>query len=148
MWNGSPISIKICTQLYCNPHRRHCVVSLSKNINPSLVLVQPRKTCPYITERLLAGAILNIPGEEDILIKRPVTVHGSILLAELVAILAVLEHLINSSYRSKSLRLFSDSQTALGIITLNWDHKNYSEVIRRIKDYIQQLEGDGWTAGV
>ena len=35
------------------PHRRHCVVSLSKNINPSLELVQPRKTRPYITERLL-----------------------------------------------------------------------------------------------
>ena len=32
-----------------------CAVSLSKNINPSLVLVQPRKTCPYITERLLMG---------------------------------------------------------------------------------------------
>ena len=28
-------------------------VFLSKNINPSLVLVQPRKTRPYITERLL-----------------------------------------------------------------------------------------------
>ena len=37
------------------PHRRHCVVSLSKNINPSVVLVQPRKTRPYITERLLMG---------------------------------------------------------------------------------------------
>ena len=39
------------------PHLRHCVVSLSKNINPSLVLVQPRKTRPYIhvTERLLMG---------------------------------------------------------------------------------------------
>ena len=37
------------------PHGRHCVVSLSKNINPSLVLVQPRKTRPYITERLLMG---------------------------------------------------------------------------------------------
>ena len=35
------------------PHRHHCVVSLSKNINPSLVLVQPRKTCPFKTERLL-----------------------------------------------------------------------------------------------
>ena len=35
--------------------RRHWVVSLSKNINPSLVLVQPRKTCPFITERLLMG---------------------------------------------------------------------------------------------
>ena len=34
---------------------RHCVVSLSKNINPSLVLVQPRKTRPYITEKLLMG---------------------------------------------------------------------------------------------
>ena len=37
------------------PHRRHCVVSLSKSINPSLVLVQPRKTRPSITERLLMG---------------------------------------------------------------------------------------------
>ena len=37
------------------PHRRHCVVSLSKNINPSLLLVQPRKTRPFITERLLMG---------------------------------------------------------------------------------------------
>ena len=37
------------------PHRHHCVVSLSKNINPSLVLVQPRKTRPFITERLLMG---------------------------------------------------------------------------------------------
>ena len=37
------------------PHRRHCVVSLSKNINPSLVLVQPRRTRPFITERLLMG---------------------------------------------------------------------------------------------
>ena len=37
------------------PNRHHCVVSLSKNINPSLELVQPRKTRPYITERLLMG---------------------------------------------------------------------------------------------
>ena len=32
------------------PHWHHCVVSLSKNINSNLVLVQPRKTRPYITE--------------------------------------------------------------------------------------------------
>ena len=35
------------------PHRHHCFVSLS--INPSLVLVQPRKTRSYINERLLMG---------------------------------------------------------------------------------------------
>ena len=37
------------------PYRGHHFVSLSKNIIPSLVLVQPRKTQPYITERLLMG---------------------------------------------------------------------------------------------
>ena len=37
------------------PHRHHCVVSLIKIINPSLVLVLPRKTGPFITERLLMG---------------------------------------------------------------------------------------------
>ena len=37
------------------PHRCHYIVSLSKNINPSLVLVQPRKTRSFITERLLMG---------------------------------------------------------------------------------------------
>ena len=37
------------------PQGHHCAVSLSKNINPSLVLVQPRKTRPFITEILLMG---------------------------------------------------------------------------------------------
>ena len=37
------------------PHRHYCLVSLSKNGNPSLVLVQPRNTCPFMTERLLMG---------------------------------------------------------------------------------------------
>ena len=32
-------------------------MSLSKNINPALELVQPRKTRPFITERLLMGCI-------------------------------------------------------------------------------------------
>ena len=31
-------------------------IPVSKNIHPSLVLVQPRKTCPFITERLLMGS--------------------------------------------------------------------------------------------
>ena len=38
------------------PHRRHCVVVLEHgHIYPSLVLVQPRKTRPCLTERLLMG---------------------------------------------------------------------------------------------
>ena len=34
------------------PHRRHCVVVLEQD-NRSLVLVQPRKIRPFLTERLL-----------------------------------------------------------------------------------------------
>ena len=37
------------------PHLRHCIVVLEQDIYPSLVMVQPRKTCPYITVRLLMG---------------------------------------------------------------------------------------------
>ena len=37
------------------PHRCHCVVFLSKNINPSLALIKPRKTRAFITEILLMG---------------------------------------------------------------------------------------------
>ena len=37
------------------PHRLHCIVSLSKNGYPGLVLVQPKKTRPFITEILLLG---------------------------------------------------------------------------------------------
>ena len=37
------------------PHWRHCLTSLSKNISPSLVLVQPTKNRLYKTERLLMG---------------------------------------------------------------------------------------------
>ena len=33
----------------------HCVYPWARHINPSLVLVQPRKTRPFITERLLMG---------------------------------------------------------------------------------------------
>ena len=36
-------------------NRRHCVVSLNKTINPSLVLVQPRKRRLFITGSLLTG---------------------------------------------------------------------------------------------
>ena len=55
--NGSVVECLIRDQKGSGfvPHRCHWIVSLSKNINPSLVLVQPRKTRPYITERLLMG---------------------------------------------------------------------------------------------
>ena len=37
------------------PHRSHWVVVIEQGIHPSLILVQPRKTRPCLTERLLMG---------------------------------------------------------------------------------------------
>ena len=37
------------------PHRRHCAVVLEQHFYPSHLLVQPRKTRPCLTERLLMG---------------------------------------------------------------------------------------------
>ena len=40
------------------PYLYHCFVVLEQHtfiLSPSLVLVQPRKTCPCLTERLLMG---------------------------------------------------------------------------------------------
>ena len=52
---------------------------------------------------------------------------GSILLGELVAIL-----IANSTQiQHREIRIFSDSQTAVGIITLNWVSNHYLDVIKK-----------------
>ena len=48
-------SVEECLTRDRGPHQRHCAESLRKNISPSLVLVQPRKTSHFITEILLMG---------------------------------------------------------------------------------------------
>ena len=54
-WLSGRVLVSIPRGRGLEPHRRHCVVSLSKNSNHSLVLVQPRTTRPFITEILLMG---------------------------------------------------------------------------------------------
>ena len=44
----------------------------ARQINPSLVLVQPRKTCPYITERLLMGR------KESNQTNKSLSIHGQL----------------------------------------------------------------------
>ena len=76
---------------------------------------------------------------------RPVAARGSILLAELVAILMVLELAVSKKISdfSSSLQIFSDSQSAVGILTLNWASTNYTILISQIKSLLQQLESTG-----
>ena len=56
MWERSGSVVECLTRdRGFEPHRCRCAVSLSKNINPSIELVQPRKTRPFISKRLLMG---------------------------------------------------------------------------------------------
>ena len=52
-------------------------------------------------------------------LKCPVSAHGSILLAELVAILSVVENLSDQQTSASHVRIFCDRQSAVGILSLN-----------------------------
>ncbi|CAG2186659.1 unnamed protein product [Mytilus edulis] len=82
-----------------------------------------------------AGAVVYSGNSQGISLKRPVANRGSILLAELVAILMVLEHCITTiKDQFSELKILSDSQTAVGILTLNWKSSNYIDTITDIKE--------------
>ena len=83
---------------------------------------------------------LYIGDKEGISLKRPVAHRGSILLAEFVAILMVLEHCIATMKELCSeIKILSDSQTAVGILTLNWKTTNYMGTITDIKENMGTL---------
>jgi len=88
-----------------------------------------------------AGAII-YPSEGDpVLLQRPVSRHGSILLAELVAILMVLEHILQYPRvaASQAIRIFCDSQTAVGVLTMGWSSNSHRGVIQEINKALSTL---------
>ena len=97
-----------------------------------------------------------VPNEtEPVKLKRPVTNRGSILLGELVAILMTLEF-AQSEHRKRQIHgitIFSDSQSALGILTLGWTATSHKKAVEDIKLLISDLEKSSleinikWTPG-
>ena len=71
-----------------------------------------------------AGACVFLPDKTDpTFLKQPVSCRGSILLGELVAIKIVVNHIFNTEHQRntnqiKKLHVFSDSQCAIGHLTL------------------------------
>ena len=100
-----------------------------------------------------AGAIIYPPTGEPVLLKRPVSRHGSILLAELVAILMVLEHAVQYPLTvvGRTIRIFSDSQSAVGILSMGWKGNSHRGIILEIKKIMRVLVNTTievlWTPG-
>ena len=95
---------------------------------------------------------------DPILLKQPVTSHGSILLGESVAIKMAINYILNTQHqrepgRIKKIHIFSDSQCAIGHLTLGWEAKNHKSTIHETKHDIQRIREAGieveisWTPG-
>ena len=98
-----------------------------------------------------AGAVIFLPNDPSGLeLTRPVASRGFILLAELVAILMVLELAVfqKVSDFSSSQQIFSDSRSAVGILTLNWASTNYTVLISQIKSLLQQLQSTAFDVSI
>ena len=106
-----------------------------------------------------AGACVFLPEQTDpILLKQPVSSRGSILLGELVAIKMVIKHIADTSHQRdpnqiKKIHIFSDSQSAIGHLTLGWEAKVHKTTIHDIKLDITNMREAGievdisWTPG-
>ena len=103
-----------------------------------------------------SGACIFVPNQtEPVRMKRPVTNRGSILLGELVAILMALEF-AQSEHRKRQIHgitIFSDCQSAVGILTLGWTATSHKKAIEDTKLLISDLEKSSleinikWTPG-
>ena len=100
-----------------------------------------------------AGACLFLPNEERIDLKQPVSKRSSILLGELMAIKIALDNIKLEMERIdiKKIMLFSDSQSAVGI--LGWENKSHTSAIFEIKQAMEILKSRNvtveinWTPG-
>ena len=106
-----------------------------------------------------AGACVFLPDKtEPTLLKQPVSSRGSILLGELIAIKMAINYIFNTRHQRppnnvKKVHVFSDSQCAIGHLTLGWEPNSHKATIAEVKSDIQKLVDSGveveisWTPG-
>ncbi|CAG2198231.1 unnamed protein product [Mytilus edulis] len=110
-------------------------------LSPSTVVAFTDGSCQSNPGPCGAGAIV-IFNNKEIELKQPVSKRGSILLAELVAIKLVLDYVsrIENKTLIEEVKIFSDSQTAIGILTLNWKIENNRSTSHEIISLIKCIQ--------
>ena len=88
-----------------------------------------------------AGAVTYQEHHYTVCLKRPVCRSGSILLGEPDALEFMVQHI--TSLKCSILKIFSDSQSTVGILTLNWKDISYRSIAKDIKNAISILTDDG-----
>ena len=97
-----------------------------------------------------AGAVIYQDHHHPVCLKRPVSRRGSILVGELVAILVTLEFMVQhiTSMWCSLLKIFSDSQSTVGILTLNWKDTGYRSITKDIRNAIRTPIDSGITVDI
>ena len=92
-----------------------------------------------------AGAVIYLDHQQPVCLKRPVCRRGFILLGELVAILITVEYTIQhlATMTCSILKIFIDSQSTVGILTLKWKNTSYRSITRDIRNAISILQEAG-----
>ncbi|MEW8547060.1 MAG: ribonuclease H family protein, partial [Candidatus Thiodiazotropha sp.] len=103
-----------------------------------------------------AGACIYLPGQEECVeLKQPVSRLTSILLGELVALVIALRFIETESKRKRIpfVKIFSDSQSAVGLTTLGWTPSSHLKTVQEVKGLMDSLQQKGtqveiaWTPG-
>ena len=137
---------------------RSIIQNLLDNCTPDSVIAFTDGSCQPNPGPCGAGSCIFMPYQDiPIHLKKPVSYHSSILLGELVAILMTLNHLLNEVHNNSSqfsnIHIFSDSQSAIGILQLGWKPTQHKHTIAEIKQTIQDLKNKNisvhisWTPG-
>jgi ribonuclease HI len=139
-------------------HRYHIneLLTTEEKIQLDLILQKITETTDNTAIAFTDGSCLNNPGpcgagailfveEETTELKQPDCKRGSILIGELIAIKIVLEYIDQPEIRRKieQLTIFSDSQTAIGILTLHWKIENNKRITLEILDKMKRIQKNG-----
>ena len=89
--------------------------------------------------------IFRPPYLDPVSLKKLVCRRGSILFGELVAVQLALEYFLQhlETISCRFLKIFSDSQSTVGILILNWKETGYKDITTEIRQAITTLQQRG-----
>lgn len=135
---------------------RTTVQTLVQECNVNAIIAFTDGSCKGNPGPCGSGACIYLPNvDQPVCLKKPVTNRGSILLGELVAIHIALEFTLNEIKKRQvsGITIFSDSQSAIGILTLGWTATSHKHSVRDIKMSMIELQQNNinvdikWTPG-
>ena len=135
---------------------RSIIQGLLDNCSPSSIIAFTDGSCQPNPGPCGAGSCIFMPYQDNpICLKKPVSGHSSILLGELVAILITIDYVAEESSKmdKSEVHIFSDSQSAIGVLQLGWQPTHHKQTVAEIRQKIKRLEQKdikvdiSWTPG-